>query len=1071
MGENARTKRMIMKNKLMMIMALPPLILVLVACKGQSNGSAIGETELYFEEKLASLSAGNNGTVWVGSENGRLWRVKGNHSEAFDVGEGRIYKVVPVEEKDWSTSLWIGARNSGLQKWEMKDGSLNKRQTYLIPLKGSRYSSYDMAKIQHSMYVATTQGLYQVSLSVPTDSMSLLYPSQEALVKEYDYSFVVNNLLNYKDSILWAATQHGALQLNLDDGHCKIFYPELSISHVSMYNDTLFILSDNILYFNTVEGKPLGKVKLQFSPKVYYQTAGVHYMADRDNILLSTDFKDFTLIPLRRKIANKCRNIMLPDPGNDFMLLLMEDALWRIPNHSGVLNGNSSVKAACAEDGCAYYLTSDNELYYQRKGASEALPIYSFPKEEQLVWMRACGGKLYYYNTKQDVKELTISRFPLKNLLFHSSRSLYQSKQKITSAYLEKKAGNQQLYLGVQDGLLLLDTHQKVDTLSDFAHRYVTSFFSSVHSDVLYLSTLNSGLFYRNSDLTFKRIPDTSLHSYAKDIIVTNDYPPRLVSLTNHDILLQGSADSILARGYNKLLYANDTLFYALSEFGIRKITIDREGCLQDKGCFYTDIRFNPAAAFVWDNRLYLGSNLGVLTMNVDEESNSTWVSFQPNVLIGGRYILILSCLLCLCILFAIYRFVGRKHASKKRLTKRIAYLKACAEELTSFYNLSDDEEERRGIEQLTSAIANLNIDTATRKELNIQIGKFTEEIIQRNRQATLKLLDKLQKQIEWITATHSFDRTQLLHESQDTQKSNDIDRIKKQVYRNEEWMDRYAYLEKEMKQMNEALEGCLSIEGVNDFIMQELNRINEEMGQKPLDELLQTFQTIQSAYELIYSEEAFTTISHYVSGMREYLNNPKEPDVVSCQLVKQLEEVSLRHAHPEDRLQLLKQLGVLTKRVEFLQLKDKLANTMESYTLLRDKMTDENEQLINKKFDKELEACIAKETKGHVEKMERLIVSMYKVLNVTDPVVLTDLLKISSFYHQQAKVLALLIANPRVKRSLIPGMLGVYGNLNPVISRLINAKIKTNEEMLKNYMEEDPLHVTFVYYILKLVE
>ena len=396
--------------------------------------------------------------------------------------------------------------------------------------------------------------------------------------------------------------------------------------------------------------------------------------------------------------------------------------------------------------------------------------------------------------------------------------------------------------------------------------------------------------------------------------------------------------------------------------------------------------------------------------------------------------------------------------------------MKACAEELTSFYNLSDDEE-RRGIEELTSAINDLNIYASTRKELNIQIGKFTEEIIQRNRQATLKLLDKLQKQVEWITATHSFDRVQLLSESHDTQKSTDIDRIKRQVYRNEEWIDRYTYLEKEMKQMHEALEGCLSLEGVNAFIMQELSRINEEMSQKPLAELLQAFQTVKSAYESIYSEEALTMISRYVTDMQDYLTHQKEPDVVSCQLVKQLEEVTLRYTRSEDRLQLLKQLGILTKRVEFLQLKDKLADAMEGYTLLRDKITDENEQLINKKFDKELEACIAKETKGQVDKMERLIVSMYKVLSVTDPVVLTDLLKISSFYHQQAKVLALLIANPRVKRSLIPGMLGVYGNLNPVISRLINAKIKMNEERLKGYVEEDPLHVTFVYYILKLTE
>ena len=47
--------------------------------------------------------------------------------------------------------------------------------------------------------------------------------------------------------------------------------------------------------------------------------------------------------------------------------------------------------------------------------------------------------------------------------------------------------------------------------------------------------------------------------------------------------------------------------------------------------------------------------------------------------------------------------------------------------------------------------------------------------------------------------------------------------------------------------------------------------------------------------------------------------------------------------------------------------------------------------------------------------------------------------------------------------------MLGMYGNLNPVISRLVNNKVKPNEDWLRSYIEKHPTSI--VAYILKLTE
>ena len=55
------------------------------------------------------------------------------------------------------------------------------------------------------------------------------------------------------------------------------------------------------------------------------------------------------------------------------------------------------------------------------------------------------------------------------------------------------------------------------------------------------------------------------------------------------------------------------------------------------------------------------------------------------------------------------------------------------------------------------------------------------------------------------------------------------------------------------------------------------------------------------------------------------------------------------------------------------------------------------------------------------------------------------------------------------MKRTLIAGMLGLYGNFNPVISRLINGKLKPNKAQLTEYIKHTP--VTLVQGILALIE
>lgn len=138
------------------------------------------------------------------------------------------------------------------------------------------------------------------------------------------------------------------------------------------------------------------------------------------------------------------------------------------------------------------------------------------------------------------------------------------------------------------------------------------------------------------------------------------------------------------------------------------------------------------------------------------------------------------------------------------------------------------------------------------------------------------------------------------------------------------------------------------------------------------------------------------------------------------------------------------------------------------AYVSVRNKVERENEERITKKFDTRLNEEIAEKTQEITDDLEKCIALFYEQMSKTDKYILTEVLEITNFNNQPAKVLALLMGNPRVKRLYIPGMLNVYGNLNPVISRLVNNKLKVNDSLLKEYVKNNPK--SMVFYFLRLI-
>ena len=373
-------------------------------------------------------------------------------------------------------------------------------------------------------------------------------------------------------------------------------------------------------------------------------------------------------------------------------------------------------------------------------------------------------------------------------------------------------------------------------------------------------------------------------------------------------------------------------------------------------------------------------------------------------------------------------------------------------------------------IKALEQEIDGIDVNSRNRKRLHVTIKRLTDEIIQRNRDVSFRLLKKLDDQIASMSAFETKEKDLMMAVSADIQKSNNLELIKNQLSINEKWMNEFTFLDSQLRELNTKLQGVIEIAGVNKDMMQMLESLNEGLYTKPLSEMMQLYRSLETAYDSLFTDQALTVILSHADQMSEVLRKRKTKDIVSQTLIDRIEKAK-QQIDPLHRLALLKDLEQVNQRMEILCIIDQMQTCMESYTTIRDRIIAENDGLVNKRFDKDLESYIAGHTKTYVDNLEKLTVSFYKVLQITDPFVVNDVLKISSYYHQQAKVLALLIANPRVKRSLIPGMLGVYGNLNPVISRLINSKIKSNEEILKGYVEADNLNIVFVYYILKLID
>lgn len=187
--------------------------------------------------------------------------------------------------------------------------------------------------------------------------------------------------------------------------------------------------------------------------------------------------------------------------------------------------------------------------------------------------------------------------------------------------------------------------------------------------------------------------------------------------------------------------------------------------------------------------------------------------------------------------------------------------------------------------------------------------------------------------------------------------------------------------------------------------------------------------------------------LEHYFAQRRRQLIRLDAADRVVMAVRSQLESVTADMLH-QDRLQLFRQLKHTDERIRQVLLRSQLAMEMKAYV-----KTHEAQYSVGE---------ITRNIAG-------MIAEIYECMSHTDPRLVNSILKFNGFDNQQAKVLMLLVADHKVKRTEIPGMLRMMGNLNPVISRLVKNKLKPEEDALQLYINRHP--ASLAVYIQQLLE
>lgn len=1051
---NIRTKKRLLVNWLCLM-----LLFIITGCKETTTSRSLSEREFHYDDRLSTLSIDKNG-YWIGGETGVIWHINGQNRKRFYTGLDRIYDI--ERDSNQSNQIWVATRNAGLQLWNIAGDTLIHKTTFEIPSKGSRYSPYSIEIIDGNLFVATSQGLFSMPLNQQQQGLKPLYPIHINDTSRYSEPFLVNNLCHVGNKWLFASTQAGVISIDLSTKKIELRHKGENIRNVTIYDGKLYILSDKQLTIEGFDGTESKTFSLPQSVLSFYKASSTYYFITSSTILLSDNLERFVSIPLRNNIPDNPHQIAIADDGNGFSILLTKNAIWRIPHHLAFFNANPPIIAACVSDKDLLYVNNQHELFRQKAGEQVATKIYDFEHDELPKEMYANGEDIYYYNANNQLFRLSLGNHYLVNQLFKRPQLLARPKTRITSMAL--LSHQSRIFLGVQDYLLSIDTQNgKTDTIKAMNNKYITAFHQAQNSDDIYIATLNNGVFVEKGE-QIKQVAGTQDKVFISSLLTYGQQNPQLLLLTNHHLQIQG-ADSIRADGSCRMFCINDSIIYTIPETGIHKYKI-KGGRLIDSGSFFADIHFNAQAGFILDNTLYIGSDLGVLQLTPGKEEAAEWVTFDDKVPSLQLIAIILFTLICI---FIIIFFSYRRHRiltyrqlqmSKDDLRKRLEALDTLKDRLT--------ENERNTLDSISHEIDSINVSSQSLRTNNEQFAKLSARIARLNRDTALQMVKYLNDQIARIKQFEVYERDSMVHDSEEARNTDNIEIIIEQCRRNEVWLNHIQELKERLNKIHRSTQDTLVLKGLNDGMKERLHHILNESKQHSVAEVYTDFIAVKNQYENIFTPEGLKVIREYISESIEQLKKLEGYEVMTKALTDELQSIE-KDIDNRDRIVLLRILQTIDNRINQIKQLNTLQQLMQEYAAVHENVVQENEERRMKKFNSKLFADIESATRDITDQIADVSDKFFKNFATTDKEICKEVFHFTASNSQQVRVLILLLAMPRVKRTLLPGMLGIYSNLNPVVSRLYHSQIGDNNAVLTAYCKENPASI--VNYILKLSE
>lgn len=428
---------------------------------------------------------------------------------------------------------------------------------------------------------------------------------------------------------------------------------------------------------------------------------------------------------------------------------------------------------------------------------------------------------------------------------------------------------------------------------------------------------------------------------------------------------------------------------------------------------------------------------------------------------------MLIALVVFLLISMVIITYLKQKHTEKIQLQLGKEDLLRRLSTLNSIRNrLSAGEQ--KDIDNIYQEINSIGSKSQDMKAAGKQFSSVSARISRINRDTALQMVKYLNEQIERIHEVNIYESKIILQASQEAKQSDNIELIIQQCEKNEAWLNEVEDLHDLLHKLRRSTEGTLVLKGLNDGMKETISHVSELYQQRPLTELHDNLQTLKEQYERLFSTEGLDIIRQYIDTNIAYLEQEEDYQHVSQALSKELEGIK-QAIEDYDRIDLLRTLQIIDYRIAQVKQLKALQRLMHHFITVHDNIIQENESRRMKKFDSKLFADIDSATRDITDRIKALSAFFFDSMMKTDGRVCEDLFHFTSASSQQVRVLILLLANPKVKRTLLPGMLGIYGNLNPVVSRLYHSKIGDNRKALTDYCKQNPSSI--VHYILKLSE